>query len=142
MSFEKFMKDKKATRENTKFAVSQSFKDDEGKPLLWEIRPLTTRVNNDLVSDCTIEVPVKGKTNQMKTSLNQSKYMAKLVCASVVEPNLNDKSLQDSYGVMKPEDLILEMLDNPSEFGALVQFIKKFNGFDETLDEKVNEAKN
>lgn len=31
-----------------------------------------------------------------------------MICASVVEPNLNDKDLQNSYGVMTPEDLIRE----------------------------------
>ena len=43
-----------------------------------------------------------------------------MMVASIVEPNLNDKTLQDSYGVMTPEDLLTEMIDNPGEYNDLV----------------------
>ena len=65
-----------------------------------------------------------------------------MICASVVEPNLNDKDLQNSYGVMTPEDLIREMIDDPGEYNSFAEFIQNFNGFTETLDEKVEKAKN
>ena len=74
--------------------------------------------------------------------LDTSKYLAKMICASVVEPNLNDKDLQNSYGVMTPEDLIREMIDDPGEYNSFAEFIQTFNGFTETLDEKVEKAKN
>ena len=70
------------------------------------------------------------------------KYIAKIIVASVVEPNLNDKELQDSYGVMSAEDLIREMIDEPGEYSNFADFVTKFNGFDETFDEKYDKAKN
>jgi hypothetical protein len=43
---------------------------------------------------------------------------------------------------MKPEDLIVEMIDNPGEYNNFAKFIQDFNGFNETLEEKVEKAKN
>ena len=65
-----------------------------------------------------------------------------MIATSVVEPNLNNKDLQDSYGVMTPEELIKEMIDNPGEYNNFARFIQEYNGFDETLNEKVEKAKN
>ena len=63
-------------------------------------------------------------------------------CAAVVEPDLHNAELQDSYGVMSAEALIVEMVDNPEEFGELATFVQEYSGIDETLQEKVDEAKN
>ena len=43
---------------------------------------------------------------------------------------------------MTPEELVFEMIDNPGEYSEFAEFVQQFNGFDETLQDKVNEAKN
>ena len=53
-----------------------------------------------------------------------------------------DAELQDSYGVSKPEDLLLAMVDDPGEYNDLVNFVQKFQGFDISFDDKVEQAKN
>lgn len=65
-----------------------------------------------------------------------------MICACVVEPNLNNQQLQDSYGVKTPEELIREMIDDPGEYDEFAQFIQNYNGFDETLQDRKDEAKN
>lgn len=141
-NFYKFMKANKTPKANTTYAATKSLVDDDGKPLEWVIKPLSTKENENLREDCMIEVPVKGKPNMYRPKLNTSKYLAKMICACVVEPNLFDKELQDSYGVMTPEDLIKEMIDDPGEYNAFASFIQEFNGFNTSLDDKVEEAKN
>ena len=89
-----------------------------------------------------IEVPVKGKPNMFRPKLDTSKYIGKMICACVVEPNLYDKDLQDSYGVMSPDDLLKEMIDDPGEYQEFATFVQNFNGFNTTLEDKVEEAKN
>lgn len=138
----RFLKQNKAKRENVFFAPTKSLTDEKGNPLKWEIRPLTTQENDDIRESCMYDEQVKGKPGQVRQKLDSSKYVAKLICASVVEPNLNSKELQDSYGVMKPEDLVREMVDLPGEYAKFSEFIQKLNGFDETLDDLVEEAKN
>ena len=141
-NFSRFMKKNKVAKENTTFPATKSLTDEKGEPLLWTIQPLTTKQNENIRDECMIDVPVKGKPNVYRPKLNTSKYIAKMMCACIVEPNLYDKELQDSYGVMTPEELLKEMIDDPGEYQALVAFVQEFNGFNTTLDDKVAEAKN
>ena len=141
-NFNRFMKSNKIVKENTTFAATKSLTDEDGKPLLWTIKPLTTAENENIRESCMIEVPVTGKPNMFRPKLNTAKYIAKMVAASVAEPNLYDKDLQDSYGVMTPEDLLKEMIDDPGEYNDFVAFIQEYNGFNTTLEDKVEEAKN
>lgn len=141
-NFSRFMKKNKITKENKTYAATKSLVDENGNPLLWTIRPLTTKENDAIRDECMIEVPVTGKPNVFRGKLLTSKYIAKMLCACIVEPNLYDKELQDSYGVMTPDELLKEMIDDPGEYNDLVTFVQSFNGFDTTMDEKVEEAKN
>ena len=141
-NFSRFMKKNKITKENTTFAATKSLVDENGNPLEWTIKPLTTKENDIIRDECMIEVPVKGKPGAYRPKLNTSKYIGKMLCACIVEPNLYDKELQDSYGVMTPDELLKEMIDDPGEYQAFAAFVQEFNGFNTTLDNKVEEAKN
>ena len=138
----RFMKQNKKVRENTFFAATKSLLDENGQPMLWEIRPISTREDETIRDSCTLEVPVKGKPNLYRPKLNTSEYLAKMLTASIVEPDLLDASLQDSYHVTSAEDLLREMLDEPAEFNALGVFVQNFNGFNTSIDEKSDEVKN
>ena len=138
----RFLKRNKVKRENIFIPASKSLVDEKGKPLLWEVRPISTREDNSIRDECTIDIQVTGKPGMYRPKLNSSKYRAKLASACVVFPNLNDKDLQDSYGVMGAEQLIVELLDDPGEFNAFMGKIQEYNGFTESLQEKVDEAKN
>lgn len=140
--FSRFMKKNKIVKENTTYAVTKSLIDENGNPLVWTIKPLTTKENDAIRDECMIDVPVKGKPNVFRPRLNTSKYIAKMLCACVVEPNLYDKELQDSYGVMTPEELLKEMVDNVAEYDAFTTFVQNFNGFSSNMEDKVEEAKN
>ena len=141
-NFSKFMKQNKVTKENTTYAATKSLVDENGEPLLWTIKPLSTKDNERIRESCMSEVQVTGKPNLFRPKLNHSLYIAKMICACVVEPNLYDKDLQDSYGVMTPEDLLHEMVDDPGEYQDFAVFVQNYNGFNETFNDKVEEAKN
>lgn len=137
-----FLKGNKRQRQNAKYAASKSFCGEDGKPLEWEVRALSTKESEKIREDCTIEVPVTGKPNQYRSKLLSAKYIARIMAAAVVFPDLNNADLQDSYGVATPEDLIVEMLDNPVEYNEFSMFIQQYSGLDTTMKEKVEEAKN
>jgi len=137
-----FLKKNKKIKENTTFAATKSLLDETGKPLEWQIKPLTTKENETIRETCTMEIPVKGKPNMFRPKLNTSDYLSKMMVASIAEPNLYDADLQDSYDVKTPDDLLKEIIDDPGEYNDLAAFIQKFNGFNTTLDDKVEEAKN
>lgn len=137
----RFLKQNKIVKENVKYPATKSLVDDGGKPLLWEIQPLSTKKNESIRESCTIEIPVKGKPNLFREKLDSTKYTAKLIASSVVYPDLYDKDLQDSYNAMTPEELIMDMIDDPGEYGDFAQFITELNGFSDINDD-IEEAKN
>lgn len=137
-----FLKDNKKKKQNTTFPATKSLCDEEGNALGWVIRPLSTKENEMLRDECTKNVPIRGKKGQYRQDLDTWKYLAKMICACVVEPDLNNKDLQDSYGVRTPEELVKEMIDDPGEYDEFAQFIQNYNGFDETLQDRKDVAKN
>lgn len=138
----RFMKNNKKAKENGFYAPTKSLTDENGKPLEWEFKPLSSKENDRIKDDCTIDVPVKGKPNMYRPRLNTSKYLVGMIAACTVTPNLYDKTLQDSYGVKSPEDLVYEIVDDPGEYNELCVWVQKYQGFNTTLDDKVDEAKN
>lgn len=138
----RFLKKNKKLKENVQYAVTKSLTDEKEQPLLWEIRPLTSKETNRLTDECTFQEQVPGKPNVFRNKINSTKLLQKMMVASVVFPNLNDKDLQDSYGVMTPEELITEMVDDPGEYNNFGKYLNELNGFNEGINEKVEEAKN
>jgi hypothetical protein len=139
-AFTRFLKENKKERPNAKYAASTAFTDEKGNPLEWEIRPITTAENERFRDACIKKV--KDKKGITRSELDTRAYTLKLITASVVEPNLNSSELQDSYGVMGAEELIVAMLDNPGEYDKLGAFIAEFNGFNKSIDDDIEEAKN
>lgn len=137
-----FLKKNKKMRTNAFYPASASFVDANGKPVMWEVRPLTTAEDEVIRDECTIEIPIPGKKGQYRAKIDVNAYMAKQMVAAIVFPDLNSAELQDSYGVMTPEDLLKEMIDNPSEYMEFASFIRENSGFDKDLSEEIEEAKN
>ncbi len=136
--FERFMKINKLPRKNAFYPATASLRDENGAPLQWEIRPLTTREAEAIRFDCTSCVRGEGG---MQTVLS-SDFVPRLCAEAVVCPDLRDAALQDSYGVYTPQDLLLELLDSPGEFNALAAFVREQSGLDVTVSRLTEEAKN
>ncbi|NBJ89922.1 phage tail assembly chaperone [Acutalibacter sp. 1XD8-36] len=141
-NFSQFMKANKKVKENTTYAATKSIVDKDGKPVLWELRPISSKENTELRESCMKEIPIKGKNGMYRQKISTSEYIAKLLVASCVSPDLYDSALQDSYGVMTPEELLYALVDDPGEYDDFAAFVQKFNGFTTSLEDKVDEAKN
>lgn len=140
--FAQFMKQNKVKKENEKYAPTASLIGSDGTPLRWEFRHISSKENEALRDACTIEVQITGKPNVFRPKVNTSQYIAKMIAASTVYPDLYDAELQDSYGVKTPEDLLFAMVDDAGEYQELTAWMQKFQGFAKSFDEKVGEAKN
>ncbi|MCD8209173.1 MAG: hypothetical protein LUD72_14640 [Bacteroidales bacterium] len=140
--FSLFMKQNKIVKENEFYAPTKSLCDENGEPLKWEFRHISSAENDQIRDECVTDIPVTGKPGVYRPKTNSTKYMRKMIVACTVYPNLYDAGLQDSYGVKNPEDLLVAMVDNPGEYNDLASFIQQMNGFDVSLEDKVDEAKN
>ena len=125
--------------ENQKLVVSNRFKEN-GKPVEWEIRALTSEENDEIQRQAMVNVPVPGQRGTFTRELDQIKYTGLLLAASVVFPDLNNAELQDSYGVKTPVALLKKML-YANEEGLLAKKVMALSNIEE-LPDLVNEAKN
>lgn len=141
MNLSAFLAENALAVENVKFAASKRFMGDDGKPMLWEIKTITGTEDEALRKSCAKRFPVPGKKNQYQKETDYDLYLGKLAVACTVFPNLNDKELQDSYKVMGAEALLKTML-TPGEYADYVQKVQEVCGFDTSLQDEVDEAKN
>lgn len=130
-----FLKQNKKKLENVKFVASERFTDEEGNPIEWEIKPISSKRADAIREECTIQ---KGKNFKIDTK----KFNKQLAVECTVFPDLNDKDLQDSYGVMGAEQLIQELLDVDGEYQNYIAKISEICGYTKSEQELVDEAKN
>lgn len=135
-SLKLFLKENKIKRENVFFPAASNLKGEDGDVLIWEIRHVSTKEDEQIREDCIKEAKGRG------VRVDYNLYLKKLAAASVVYPPLYNAQLQDSYDVRNPEDLLCELIDNPGEYQEFIKFIQKINGFDVSLEDKVEKAKN
>ena len=140
--FSRFMKANKIAKPNEKYAPTTTLQDENGEPLKWEFRQISSKENDELRESCTIDVQVKGKPNLYRPKVKTAEYLARLIVKSTVYPDLYDTELQNSYGVMTPEELLYAMVDNAGEYQELTVWMQKYQGFSKNFDEMVDEAKN
>lgn len=126
--------------ENTLYPATNRIVDENGKPIPWEICCITATENARIRKGCMTTVAVAGKKGQYTQEFNSQLYLARLCVRTTVYPDLQDKELQDSYGVMSAEELISTML-TPGEFEDYATAVMKANGFDGE-ENLVEEAKN
>lgn len=137
----RFLKKNKLEKKNEKYAPTASLTDENGSPLMWEFRHITSKRNEEIQEDNTKDVPIKGRPNSFRQHLDTSGYLAEMIVESTVVPDLYNKELQDSYGVKTPTDLLFALVDEPGEYQDLCLWIQNFQGF-KTMADRVEEAKN
>ncbi|WP_273483608.1 phage tail assembly chaperone [Desulforamulus ruminis] len=119
--------------------VSTRFKDKEGKPVPWRLRSMTEAENKAIRQSATKSV--KARHGGPTREVDFEEYLAKLAVASIVYPNLKDADLQASYRV-KGADAVLQKMLLPGEYATLLQKVQELNGFDQDINELVDEVKN
>lgn len=139
-NFTAFLAQNALKPENEKVVVSKRFIED-GKPIEWEVAAITSDEDDQLRKENTKRMPVPGKKGMMVPETNYTAYLAALAVKCTVFPNLHEKELQNSYGVMGATELLKKML-LPGEYDEYLATIQKINGFDAGMDEVVEEAKN
>lgn len=141
MSLSAFLAENAAAVENVKYVASKRFVDEEGQPEQWEIRALNGSADEKLRRDCVRNIPIPGRRGQFQRETDMDVYLGRLAVACTVYPNLNDAALQESYHVMGAEQLLKTML-TPGEYTDYVMKVQEVCGFNISLQEEVDEAKN
>lgn len=137
--FSVFMAGNAVESETVKYVASKRFVV-KGQPVEWEIQPINSDLDEAIRKECTKRVPT-GKRGQFTQETDTDKYIGKMCVACTVYPNLNDAELQDSYGVKDGLTLLKKML-LPGEYTEYKSKVMEVNGYDMSMEELVDEAKN
>ena len=129
-----------ATNETVKYVASKRFQI-KGKPVEWELKAVSSDLDELIRKECTKKVPIAGKRGAYNQETDTDKYIGKLCVACTVYPNLKDAELQDSYGV-KDADALLKKMLLPGEYTDFKTKVMEVNGYDMSMEELVDEAKN
>lgn len=112
-----------------------------GKERRMVFRPITAAVGDEIRRSSRKITFQKG---QKVVETDQDQYVLKLIVETLVHPDLKSKELQDAWGVIGAENLLKamksKMLDG--EYATLCGIVNEVNGYDKTMDELVDEAKN
>lgn len=138
--FSVFMAGNALKGDTVKFVASKRFVV-KGKPVQWEIKAIDSDTDEAIRKECTKRVPIAGKRGQYNNETDTDKYIGKMCVACTVYPNLNDAELQDSYGVKSADALLKKML-LPGEYTEYKAKVMEVNGYDMSMEELVDEAKN
>lgn len=119
--------------------ISDRFQED-GKPILFKIRPLTQAQNEALVKAAT--VTRRGRGGDMVREVDRVKYSRSIVVEGTVYPNFRDPELCEGLGVMDPLAVAPAMLLT-GEYQRLADAIAELSGIgDQQVEEAAEEAKN
>jgi hypothetical protein len=138
--FSVFMAGNVIKDETIKYVASDRFKE-KGKPVEWELKAIDSELDELIRKECTKRVPVPGKRGQYNMETDTDKYLGKMCVACTVYPDLNNAELQDSYGVKTPDALLKKMLKS-GEYTEYKAKVMEINGYDMSMDELVDDAKN
>ena len=120
--------------ENKEVIISDRFQEN-GKPVPFVIRPITQAENEDLIKK-------HRKVDKQGVEIfNRIQYQQELTAVAVVEPNLNDETLQKQYGVLGASKLLSAML-YVGEYANLLEQVQKLSGLNTNINDDIEAAKN
>lgn len=126
--------------DDVEYIASPRFVNDSGEAEKWIIRCISSTEDEALRNACVKRVK-DGKRGMYRQETDFNLYLGRLAAKCTVYPDLNNSELQDSYGVMGA-DILLKTMLTAGEFATYLSKIQEVNGFDITLEDEVDEAKN
>lgn len=127
-SLEAFLFQNKVEKEPEKIFVTDSFIDDKGKPILWEIRPIGSDEEKK-ISDSVTKNEKDKRTGTITQIRDDAEYLARLSAAAVVWPDLSSRELQESYGPkVNTKTALLRQMLTVGELVGLAENVMRVSG--------------
>lgn len=139
MNLNVFFKENNIQVANIKYVASNRFKDDAGAPVEWEMQVLSNKHMESIRNKYMKKIIEKNGTQRI--DFDSKGFTKELMTTCIVYPNLNDKELQDSYGLMDAYELLQELL-TVGEFTALENKIAELHNYSVENEKKVDDIKN
>lgn len=103
------------------------------------IRELSNKENEKLQSQYSHKE--RNRSGQLVDQVDTEKYTNAMLVASVKQPELNNKELQEAYGTLGDAPETLKTMLSIGEFNTLTKAVLALSGLDDSLEDKVDEVK-
>ena len=103
------------------------------------LRPLSSAEADAINERCFKNKP--GKKGKQERVFDTSKYNREICTASIVHPDLNNTELQESYGTKGADNLYSKMF-YLGEANQILETVSEVSGFETSMDDEIDEAKN
>ncbi|WP_018306343.1 phage tail assembly chaperone [Desulfitobacterium hafniense] len=112
-----------------------------GKEKVMKFKPITAAKGDEIRKSCRKTSFHKG---QKIVESDQDAFVAKLITETTVFPDFKSQELQQSWGVLGAENLLNAMKAKmkDGEYATLSNIVSEINGYNKTMDDLVEEAKN
>lgn len=153
-SLKYFMKEELKKDEVVEIPGTETFTDDNGKPVPFLLRKIGIEEMNKIRQNYTVKKQArneKGKAIFDKlgnpvfiTEVDDSKVTNRLIVESLVQPNLKDQDLMKFYGCVDVTEMPYKIFKKPSDYKYISNQVLLVNDLieDKSDEELVEEAKN
>lgn len=131
-----FMNGKAEKVEPKKIIITKRYKDENGEPVPFEMKPIPQSRIEQLRKDC------RTLNRKDEEVFDLDRFSALMAIESTLYPDFKDKELLSSYGLVDPVDLAKAILAVPGEYSNWTAAANKVNGYNEDFKVLVDDAKN
>lgn len=137
-----FMPGKAEDVEEIERYVSKRFKNKKGEVVKFRFRPITTERIDELEKLNT--VPIYGGTRRRKTGekVDQARFMAQMAIESTTYPDFKSEEFRKSYRLQDPIEIAKKVLHIGGEYMEWINIVNEINGYDDSIEELEEAAKN
>ena len=124
--------------EEQEVVVSKRFKDKNGNLIKFKVKPVNGEQFTQYQKECT-KIEIIGR--KQKSTFDSSKFNLTLVKNHCVDPDFKNADFLKKLNVLTPEQAIAKTL-LAGEVITLGEKISAISGFDNDINEEIEEAKN
>ncbi|WP_097026178.1 phage tail assembly chaperone [Clostridium peptidivorans] len=112
-----------------------------GRKRKMKFKPISSTLGDEIRKKCRKVTFTKG---QKMYETDQDKYISNLIIETTTYPDLKNAELQKSWGVMGAEQLLesMKLKMSDGEYSDWSNVVSEVNGYNRTMEELVDEAKN
>lgn len=128
--------------EEVSFPVSTRFRDKEGKIIKFRFKPIPTPRVDELEKECTVPVYSGSRRKKVGERVDQSRFIARVAVESTIYPDLKSAELRKAYSEQDPIAVAKKVLPIAGEYAKWLQIASEVNGFEDTVEDLEEAAKN
>ncbi len=134
-----FMPSKAKQVEVEETPISKRFTDDKGNIIPFKMRPITTERIDQIEALNTRKTRFKG---QQQEKVDYARFIAQVAVETTIYPDFRSEELRQAYKTEDPIEVAKSVLHVGGEYTNWISKASEINGFDDTLEDLEEAAKN